>query len=85
MPVEEVLEKPENIKSSLRIPGTMEVLALFQGMVFVKWNFVTPQWMKSRFMSNGYPDVCGHIELPLSCNPDLTCAECHGTYAADQE
>ena len=25
MPVEEVLEKPENIKSSLRIPGTMEV------------------------------------------------------------
>ena len=30
-------------------------------------------------------DVCGQAELPLSYNPDPICAECHGTYVADQE
>ena len=39
------------------------------------------QWDKK----DGDTDVCGQAELPLSYNPDLTCAECHETYAADQE
>lgn len=39
------------------------------------------QWYKK----DGDPDVCGYAELLLSYNPDLTCAECHGTCAADRE
>ena len=37
------------------------------------------------YKKDGEPDVCGHAELPLSYNLGLTCAECHGTYAADKE
>ena len=93
MPVEEVLEKPENIKSSLRIPGTMEVHKIARtfsrdGICKMEFCYTAvdekpfhEQWYKK----DGYPDVCSHIELPLSWNPDLTCTECHGTYAADQE
>ena len=93
MPVEEVLEEPENINSSQRIPGTLEVHKIartFSTDGICKMGFYYTvvdekpfheQWYKS----DGDPDVCGHAELPLSYSPDLTCAECHGTYAADQE
>ena len=30
----------------------VKLLALFQQMIFVTWNFITPQQMKIRFMSN---------------------------------
>ena len=30
----------------------VKLLALFQQMIFVTWNFITPQHMKIRFMSN---------------------------------
>ena len=93
MPVEEVLEEPENINISPRIPGTLEVHKIactFSMDGICKMDFYCTaadekpfheQWCKK----DGDPDVCGHAELPLSYNPDLTFAECHGTYAADQE
>ena len=84
MPVEEVLEEPENIKSLPRVPGTLEIqklFPLFQQMVFVD----EKTFHEQKYNKDGYPDICGHAERPLSYSPDLTCAECNGTYAADQE
>ena len=39
------------------------------------------QWYKQ----DGDPDVCDQVEIQLSYNPHLTCGDCHGTYALDQE
>ena len=83
----------KNINSSLRIPGALEVYKIARTLLMdsicqmeiyytaVDKKPLQEQWHKK----DGDPDVCGHAELPLSYNPHLTCAECNGTYAADQE
>ena len=93
MPVEEALEEPENVNNSLRITCSLEVHKITRtfstdgicNMTFyytaVNENPFHEKWYKQ----DGDPDICGQVELQLSYNPHLTCGDCHGTYALDQE
>ena len=93
MPIEEVLEEPENTNSSPRIPGTLEVHKLVRtfstdGICKMEFYYTAADekpFHEKWYKKNGNLYVCGHAELLLSYNPDLTCSEYHGTYAADQE
>ena len=71
MPVEEVLEQPENINSSPRIPGTLEVHKIARtfstdGICKMEFYYTAvdekpfnEQW----YRKDEYPDVCSHTEL----------------------
>ena len=94
MPIDEVLEEPEDIDtSSPKINGTLEVHKicrsfLVDGVCKMEFFYTAADeqlFHVQYYKKDGDPDVCGHVELPLSCNPDQTRAECHGIYVINEE
>ena len=94
MPIDEILEEPEDIDtSSPKINGTLEVHKVCRSfsvdgvckMEFFDTAADEQPFHVQYYKKDGDPDVCGHAELPLSYNPDQICAECHGIYVINEE
>ena len=94
MPIDEVLEEPEDIDtSSPKINGTLEAHKICRsssvdGVCKMEFFYTAADeqpFHVQYYKKDGDSDVCGHAELPLSNNPDQTCAEYHGIYVVYEE
>ena len=81
MPIDEVLEEPEDIDtSSPKINGTLEAHKICRsfsvdGVCKMEFFYTAADeqpFHVQYYKKDGDPDVCGHAELPLSYNPDQT-------------
>ena len=93
LPESDLLAEPDNIEEAPKIPETLSVHMLvrnFNEDSVCSINFfnlatdVEP-FFTQFYIKDGDPEVCGHEMLPLSFDPDQTCAFCKGRYEGKVE
>ena len=86
LPEPDLLAEPDNIEEAPKIPETLSVHMLvrnFNEDSVCSINFfnlaadVEP-FFTQFYIKDGDPEVCGHEMVPLSFDPDQTCAFCKG-------
>jgi len=91
--VNDVLEEPNDIDSAPKIPSTLEVHRVQREFTvdgvcklqFFKVASDSLPFHEEFYRKDGDPEVCDHPLLPLSFNPDNTCATCKGNYLGHED
>ena len=93
MPSNEVLTEPDCVENAPKIAGTLEFIK-FEGLSTptecVSLNstslpMMSPRSTRTWYRKEGDPEICDHLELPLSFDVSMTCAKCRGNYKKNEE
>ena len=89
----EIMAEPQHIETSPKIPQTLKVhnvLRTYNEDNVCKIEFYeladeTDPFHIQWYRKEGDPEVCGHNQLPLSCEIDQMCGYCKERYKGNEE
>ena len=84
------MTEPQDIITSPKIPRTLKVLRTYNEDNVCKMEFYeladeTDPFHIQWYRKEGDPEVCGHNQLPLSCEIDQMCGYCKERYKGNEE